>query len=333
MPIKVAINGFGRIGRSLTKIIAKSKELELVAINDLADINSLANLLKYDSIQGQFKEIEIIETNYLKILDSKVKVLNESNLDKLNFSKYGAELIFECTGEFKTQADLKKHLKDGVKKVILSSPSNEILTFVTGVNLDSYRDEELISNGSCTSNAIAPILKLIEQKLSIESGFVTTIHSYTSEQNLLDSKNSSSDIRVSRSCALNIIPKSTIVTDTVEEIIPTLKGKLSGQSFRVPTQNGSIVELSLKIKNQIDLISLKSLLKDATESELKGIIDIDKDFKVSSDFTLNSHSSTIADDLTEVINGNLIRIFSWYDNEWGYSNRLAEMAKYIYKKG
>ncbi len=327
--IKVAINGFGRIGRSIAKIIAKRDDLELVAINDVAPIEILENLLKYDSVQGSFKDVEILSDNYLKILNSKVKVLSEEVHNNLNFGEFGAEVVIEASGKFLTFEYGLNHINKGVKKVIFSAPAkDDTKTFVLGVNEHNYNGENIISNASCTTNCIAPIAKIINENFEIQKGFLTTTHSYTNDQNLLDS-NHSRDIRRCRASAINIIPTSTGATKAMGKVLPELRDKFDGVSLRVPVANVSIADLNILIKKNTSKEELNELFIKKAQNELKGIIEIDSDFRVSSDFILNPHSAIIAKDLTQVIGGNLIKIMAWYDNEWGYSNRLVEMIKYI----
>lgn len=330
--IKVAINGFGRIGRSIAKIITKDNNLELVAINDIANIEILRNLLKYDSVQGTFDDVEILENSYLKILNSKVKVLNETNHKNLNFAKYGADVVIEASGKFLLKEYGEHHIKQGVKKVIFSAPAkDETPTFVFGANADKYRGEKIISNASCTTNCIAPIAKVLNDNFIIQKGFLTTTHSYTNDQNLLDS-NHSKDIRRCRASAVNIIPTSTGATKSMARVLPELKDKFDGQSLRVPVPNVSIADLNILLEKNVTTKDLNQLFMEKSLNELKGILEIDNDFRVSSDFNLNPRSAIIASDLTQVVGGNLIKIMAWYDNEWGYSNRLVEMIKHIMRE-
>lgn len=329
--IKVAINGFGRIGRSVAKIIVKRDDLELVAINDITELELLANLLKYDSVQGSFKNVEILNDNYLKIENSKVKVLNESEHSNLNFADYGAEVVIEATGKFLTKEFGLNHIEKGIKKVIFSAPAkDDTKTLIFGVNENEYDGENIISNASCTTNCIAPIAKVLNENFGIEKGFLTTTHSYTNDQNLLDSKHSR-DIRRCRASAVNIIPTSTGATKAMARVLPELKDKFDGQSLRVPVPNVSIADLNILIKKETSIEELNRLFIEKSQNELKGIIEVDSDFRVSSDFILNPHSAIIASDLTQVVGSNLIKIMAWYDNEWGYSNRLVEMIRYISK--
>ncbi len=330
--IKVAINGFGRIGRSVAKIIAKDDNLELVAINDIAPIEILENLLKYDSVQGSFSDVEIVENNYLKILNSNVKVLNEKIHKNLNFREYGADIVIEASGKFLIKQYAKEHIKKGVKKVIFSAPAkDDTPTFVFGVNADKYNNEKIISNASCTTNCIAPIAKVLNDNFIIQKGFLTTTHSYTNDQNLLDS-NHNRDIRRCRASAVNIIPTSTGATKSMARVLPELKDKFDGQSLRVPVPNVSIADLNILLDKSVSVEELNELFFKKSLSELSGILEIDNDFRVSSDFKLNPRSAIIASDLTQVVGGNLIKIMAWYDNEWGYSNRLVEMTKHIMKE-
>ncbi len=330
--LKVAINGFGRIGRSIAKIILSRDDILLVAINDLTDIESALNLFKFDSVQGELqKEIKILEDSYFEIDNKKIKYLSIANREILNFKEFGADLVFECTGLFLNQETTIHHLNKGIKNVIISAPANDSTkTFVLGVNHHNYNGEQIISNASCTTNALAPILKIMDEHIGVEKGVMTTIHSYTNDQNLLDGKHTK-DKRRARAGAINIIPTTTGAAKAIYLVLPQFKNRLHGQSVRVPVPNVSMIDLNLVLSKNITEKEIVDIFTHEISSRFKNILDIDKDYRVSTDFMQNPHSGIIPIDLIQVINGNLVKIMIWYDNEWGYSNRLVEMALYISK--
>jgi glyceraldehyde 3-phosphate dehydrogenase len=330
MAIKVAINGFGRIGRSVARIIANRDDIELVAINDLTEPDMIKYLLDNDSVHGTFKvKTQLLEDNYILIGDMKVKILSDKNPENLDFGRYGANTVFECTGVFLTQEKAKIHLKNGVTKVILSAPAKDkTSTYVLGVNGDNYKNENIISNASCTTNCLAPIAKILDDAFGIEKGLMTTIHSYTNDQNILDVKHKK-DKRRARAAAVNIIPTTTGAAKAIGLVLPQLIGKMHGQSVRVPTPNVSMVDLNLVVKRDTTKDEVNKILREKANNELKGILAIDSEYKVSQDFCGNPNSSIVAEDLTQVIDGNMVKVMAWYDNEWGYSNRLVDMAIFI----
>ena len=327
--VKVAITGFGRIGRCAARLIADMDDVELVAVNDTTDREMTKYLLKYDSLHGTFdKDVEILEDDFMKIGDMKVKFLNDRDPKNLDFAKYGADVLLECTGVFYTQEKSQVYLDKGIKKVIFSAPAKdkETATFVMGVNEESYKGEEIISNASCTTNCLAPVVKVLDDVFGIEQGLVTTIHSYTNDQNILDVKHSK-DPRRARAAAVNMIPTTTGAAKAIGLVMPHLQGKLNGQAVRVPTPNVSMVDLNVIVKKETTKEAVNEAFKKA-QKEMPDIILVDEDKRVSSDFVGCEISSIVASDLTQVLDGKLVKVMAWYDNEWGYSKRLIDLAKY-----
>jgi glyceraldehyde 3-phosphate dehydrogenase len=334
MALKIALNGFGRIGRCVTRLIAMRSDVELVAINDMASAEMMLYLLQNDSVHGQFGiDAAILGDNHLQIAGQKVRVFSEKNPESLDFASLGADVVFECSGLFLTGALTKHHLEKGVKKVILSAPTQDsaIPTFVLGVNEHLYAGEDIISNASCTTNCLGPIARILEETFGIEKGLMTTIHAYTNGQAIIDSAHGS-DMRRSRAAALNMIPTTTGAAKAISLVLPSLEGKLHGQSVRVPTADVSMVDLNVLISRSTSKEELSNLFKSYAEGSLKGILEVDERYRVSQDFVGSPFSATVADDLIQVIDGNMVKIMAWYDNEWGYSNRLIEMALFISKK-
>ena len=332
MALKVAINGFGRIGRCAARIITKREGVELVAVNDTSSRDMTKNLLKYDSVHGKFDEtVEILEDDFVQIGSQKVKFFSDRDPNNLEFAKYGADVVLECTGALLTQEKAMPHIKNGVKKVVFSAPAkDDTPTFVMGVNSDKYSGESIVSNASCTTNALAPIVKLLNDSLSIKKGLMTTIHSYTNDQNLLDVKHKK-DLRRARAAAVNIIPTTTGAAKAIGLVLPELQGNLQGLAVRVPTPNVSMIDLSVIVDKKVSLDELKELIINASKNEYKGLIGIDNDKLVSSDFNGESISTIVPLDLLQVVEDNMIKVMSWYDNEWGYSERLVDMAMHICK--
>ncbi|MDR1461305.1 MAG: type I glyceraldehyde-3-phosphate dehydrogenase [Campylobacteraceae bacterium] len=332
MALRVAINGFGRIGRCAARILNERDNIELVAINDTASRDMTKQLLKYDSVHGSFDGIvEWLEDDYLKIGKSKVKMFSTRDPKELDFTKYSADVVLECTGAFLTQEKAQVFIDGGAKKVVFSAPAkDDTPTFVIGVNEKKYDGQKIISNASCTTNCLAPIAKIIDDEFGIQKGLMTTIHSYTNDQNILDVKHSK-DLRRARAAALNIIPTTTGAAKAIGLVLPHLKGKLHGQSVRVPTPNVSMVDLNVLVSKETSKEEVIAILKEKAFGELKGILDFDEDFRVSEDFQTSSFSGIIAGDLTQVVDKDMIKIMAWYDNEWGYANRLLDMAFYISK--
>lgn len=331
MALKIAVNGFGRIGRSVTRVIASRNDIELVAINDLAPIEMMLYLLQNDSVHGSFEAS--MEGNDLIIGGKKVAIFSEKNPEKLDFGALGVDVVFECSGLFLTGESTRHHLDKGVKKVILSAPTQDLMipTYVLGVNDHLYQDEPIISNASCTTNCLGPIAKILDETFGIEKGLMTTVHAYTNGQAIIDSAHGT-DMRRSRAAAVNMVPTTTGAAKAISLVLPTLEGKLHGQSVRVPTPDVSMVDLNVLIGRNTTKEELSALFKSYARNGLKGILEVDERYRVSQDFVGSPYSAIVADDLLQVIDGNLIKVMAWYDNEWGYSNRLVEMALYISQK-
>ena len=333
MALKIAINGFGRIGRSVTRVIAGRDDVELVAINDLAPIEMMLYLLQNDSVHGPFGgEVSMADEDHLLINGKRVAVFSEKNPENLDFASAGADVVFECSGLFLTGALTKHHLAKGVKKVILSAPTKDdaIPTYVLGVNHHLYRGESIISNASCTTNCLGPIARILDEELGIEKGLMTTVHAYTNGQAIIDGAHGT-DMRRSRAAGVNMVPTTTGAARAISLVLPTLEGKLHGQSVRVPTPDVSMVDLNVLVARKTSKEEISALFKSYAQGPLAGILEVDERYRVSQDFVGSRFSATVADDLIQVIDGDLIKIMAWYDNEWGYSNRLVEMALFISK--
>ncbi|MFY9106717.1 type I glyceraldehyde-3-phosphate dehydrogenase [Aliarcobacter cryaerophilus] len=332
MAIKVAINGFGRIGRCVARIIATRSDIELVAINDTAEASMLEYITKYDTVHGTFEGDVKVENGFLKMGKINAKLYSTRDAKELSFAKdCGAEIVLECTGAYLTKESCQVHIKNGAKKVVMSAPAkDDTKTYVMGVNESTYGGENIVSNASCTTNCLGPIAKIIDDAFGIEKGLMTTIHSYTNDQNILDVKHKS-DKRRARAGAANMIPTSTGAAKAMKLIMPQLDGKLHGQSVRVPTPNVSMVDVNFLIKKDTTKEEINALFTQKSK-ELSGIVAVDNDMLVSSDLIGNTNSTIIASDLTQVIGGNMIKVMSWYDNEWGYSARLVDLAIYVAKK-
>ncbi|TSC96334.1 MAG: glyceraldehyde 3-phosphate dehydrogenase [Parcubacteria group bacterium Athens1014_10] len=327
--IKIAINGFGRVGRQSLKAILTKKNLEITAINDLTDNKTLAHLLKYDSLYGKYEKEINFDKEYLIINGKKIKVFAESDPEKLPWKRLGIDIVLECTGRFTLKEEAEKHLKAGAKKVIISAPSksHDIPTYVLGVNEKKYNSKEkIISCGSCTTNCLAPVVKVLHQNFGIKQGFMTTIHSYTNDQKILDLPHK--DLRRARAAGLSIIPTTTGAAKTVEKTIPELKGKLDGIALRVPTPTVSIIDFQAIINNDATAEQVNKAFIKAQEKELKGILDVSDEPLVSMDYKGNDKSSIVDLALTMAKN-NLVKVVAWYDNEWAYACRLVELAEYI----
>ena len=332
MTIKVGINGFGRIGRNVFRVIAGREGIDVVAINDLADARTLSMLLKYDSVHGRFDgDIEAKE-DAIVVKGKEVKLTKEKDPARLPWKELGVDIAIESTGIFTTKSDCAKHLEAGAKKVILSAPSKDQLdaTIVMGINENELRAEhKIVSNASCTTNCLAPLVKVINDNFQIEKGLITTIHAYTNDQNVADMMHK--DLRRARAAAVNIIPTTTGAAKAIGEVIPELKGKLDGMAMRVPVVNGSVTDLVATVKKNVSIEEVNSVLKAAAENELKGILEYCEDPIVSSDIIGNEHSSILDAISTCVIGDNLVKVIGWYDNEWGYSNRMVDLAVLIAK--
>lgn len=330
---KIAINGFGRIGRCVLKIILDKKlDLEVVAINDLTDGETLVHLFKYDSAYGRFKGDVFMEGNEMVVGGQRIKVSSEKDPVLLPWKDLGVDVVLECTGVFTDKEGASKHIKAGAKRVIISAPakSDDIPSYVLGVNANEYKGEDIIDMGSCTTNCLAPLVKIIENEFGIVKGFMTTIHSYTNDQRVLDLPHK--DLRRARTAATNIIPTTTGAAKAIGKVIPSVSGKLDGISVRVPTPVVSLVDLVCEIKKETTVEEINNIFKkNSDKGDFKGILFAEEDSLVSSDFIGNTFSSIFDLEFTRV-NGNMIKLLSWYDNEWGYSSRLAEMALFISKK-
>nr|WP_033599568.1 type I glyceraldehyde-3-phosphate dehydrogenase [Helicobacter pylori] len=327
MPIKIAINGTGRIGLCAIRVASQRKDIEIVAINSTAELETLLHLIRHDSVHGHF-EAKLNANRTLNIGHSKnILVLSERDINKLDFSVANAEIIIECTGKFNSLEASSAHLKNSVKKVIISAPAQNTPTFVYGVNHTHYHNESVISNASCTTNATAPLLKILDEAFKVENALLTTIHSYTNDQNLLDTKHK--DIRRARAAGLNLIPTSTGVSKAISLVLPHLGSKVTGLAIRVPTPNVSLVDLSLNFKKSVSKASVQHALKDASKHAFKGIVSIDEERLVSSDFISSPFSAIVIDDQIMTIGEKNAKVLAWYDNEMGYSERLIDMAQYI----
>ncbi len=333
MALKVAINGFGRIGRCVARIIDKRDDVELVCINDTASREMTEQLLKFDSVHGTFDaEVKTLEDDYMQIGSSKVKMFSTRDPKELNFADYGVEAVLECTGAFLTMEKAQVFIDQGVKRVIMSAPAkDDTPTFVMGVNEHEYQGQAIVSNASCTTNCLGPVAKVIDDAFGIDKGLMTTVHAYTNGQSLIDSK--AKDPRRARAAAVNMIPTTTGAAKAIGLVLPQLKGRLHGQSVRVPTPNVSMVDLNVLVKKDTSIEEINALLEEKSRGELKGILEVDSQFRVSSDFIGCPISSIVAGDLTQVIAGNMVKVMAWYDNEWGYSARLIDMALHVSQQG
>ncbi len=333
MAVKVGINGFGRIGRNVLRAALGNPEIEFVAVNDLTSPATLAHLLKYDSILGNLKNQIAAGEDHIAIDGKKVKVFAEKDPAKLPWADVGAQIVVESTGRFTDATVAKAHLGSTVKKVIISAPAtNEDITIVLGVNQDKYDParHNVISNASCTTNCLAPVVKVLIEEFGIVSGIMTTIHSYTNDQVILDFPHK--DLRRARAAALNMIPSSTGAAKALKLVIPEVAGKLDGFAIRVPTPNVSLVDLTCISKKTTDAKAVNAALKAASEGELKGILGYEAGELVSSDFKGDRRSSIVDAPLTKVV-GQSVKVLSWYDNEWGYSNRVVDLIGFLASKG
>jgi glyceraldehyde 3-phosphate dehydrogenase (phosphorylating) len=333
MAVKVGINGFGRIGRNVFRASLGNPELEIVAVNDLTSPATLAHLLKYDSILGNLKNEIVAGDDHIAVDGKKIKVFAERDPAKLDWTGQGVEVVVESTGIFTDATKAKAHLQGTVKKVIISAPAtNEDVTVVLGVNEDKYdaAKHNIISNASCTTNCLAPVVKVLHETFGIASGIMTTIHSYTNDQVILDFPHK--DLRRARAAAINMIPSSTGAAKALKLVIPEMAGKLDGFSMRVPTPNVSVVDLTFISEKPVTVQSVNDALKAASEGALKGILGYETAELVSSDFKGDARSSIVDSPLTKVV-GQSVKVISWYDNEWGYSNRVRDLILFLAKKG
>ncbi|CAG0944115.1 glyceraldehyde 3-phosphate dehydrogenase [Candidatus Brocadiaceae bacterium] len=330
MAIKIGINGFGRIGRNVFRAIAYRGGIDVLAINDLADSKSLEILLKYDSVHGRFDGSVEAKEKSLLVNGKEVKLLMEKDPSKLPWKSLGVDIVIESTGIFTSRADCARHLDAGARKVILSAPAKDKIdaTIVVGVNTTDLKPEhKIVSNASCTTNCLAPLAKVIHDSFGIEKGMMTTIHAYTNDQRISDLIHK--DLRRARAAAVNIIPKTTGAAKAIGEVIPSLKGKLDGLAMRVPVANGSVTDLVVLVSKDVTAETVNAAMKRAAEGELKGILEYCEDPIVSSDIIGNSHSSIFDSALTYVIDKRMVKVVSWYDNEWGFSNRMVDLVELI----
>lgn len=330
--LKIAINGFGRIGRASFKAALEKKNLKVVALNDLTDTKTLAHLLKYDTVYGRYHRKVSYKDKFLVIDDKEYLVLAEKDPAKLPWKKLGVDVVIESTGRFTAKELASAHLEAGAKKVIISAPAKGegVGTFVLGVNQDKLSDEKIISNASCTTNCIAPVARIILKKFGIKKAMMTTIHSYTADQNLVDGPHK--DLRRARAAACNIVPTTTGAATATAETIPELKGIFDGLSIRVPTPVVSLSDFTFLVKKKVTVEQVNSAFKEAKKTpQFKDIIDLTEEPLVSSDFIGSPYSAIVDLSLTQVIDGDLVKVIAWYDNEWGYSMRLVEMVEVLGK--
>jgi glyceraldehyde 3-phosphate dehydrogenase len=328
MAVRVAINGFGRIGRNVLRAIAESgrKDIEVVGINDLGPVETNAHLLRFDSVHGRFPGTVTVEGDSIKVDSSKIRVSAERDPSKLPWKELGVDIALECTGIFTARDKASAHLTAGAKRVLVSAPAeNADATIVFGVNHDKLTGEhKVVSNGSCTTNCLAPVAKVLNDTVGIETGFMTTIHAYTGDQPTLDTLHK--DLYRARAAALSMIPTSTGAAKAIGLVLPELNGKLDGVAIRVPTPNVSVIDLKIVASRKTTKEEINEAMKRASEQQLKGILGYTTAPNVSIDFNHDPHSSTFHMDQTKVQNGTLVRVMSWYDNEWGFSNRMADTA-------
>lgn len=335
MKVKVGINGFGRIGRNAFKIaVDNAKGYEIVAINDPADPATLAHLLKYDSCFGKFDADVKVETDGIIVNGKKIKVTSFLDPEDIPWGEFGVEIVLEASGKFKSKNDLSKHIKAGARKVLISAPANdEDITIVLGVNEQEYDplSHHIISNASCTTNCLAPFAKIIDREFGIESGLMTTIHAYTNDQKILDLPHK--DLRRARAAGLSMIPTTTGAAKAVALVLPQLKGKLNGMAIRVPTPTVSVVDIVFSLNKETTKDEVNKVLKAAAEGEMKGVLGFSEEPLVSIDYKMDPRSSVIDGLSTMILDGRLLKIVAWYDNEWGYSCRIADIIEYIVSMG
>ena len=334
MPVRVAINGFGRIGRNFFRACLGNDEIEIVGINDLTDAYALAHLLKYDSVHGRLNADVKAEENAIVVNGKKINITAIKDPAELPWKDLEVDIVIESTGVFRDRDGAGKHLEAGAKRVIISAPGkNPDLTVVLGVNEDQYDPSKhyIISNASCTTNCLAPVAKILNDNWEIVQGYMVTVHAYTNDQRILDLPHK--DLRRARAAAVNIIPTTTGAAKAVGEVLPELKGKLDGTARRVPVADASLVDLTVVLEKSTTEEEINAKMKEASEGALKGILEYTEEPIVSQDIVGNPHSSIFDALSTKVINGNFVHVSSWYDNEWGYSNRLKDLVLYMVKKG
>lgn len=327
MSVKVAINGTGRIGLCAARIASKRDDVELVALNTTANIDTLVHLIRFDSVHGEF-DVQKVDDSTIKMAGKTVKVFSDRDPKKVAFGSVGAKVVLECTGVFRDTKKAEQHIHGGVEKVIISAPaSDETPTYVMGVNNNEYKGESVISNASCTTNCLAPIAKVLDDNFGIVNGMMTTIHSYTNDQNLLDVKHN--DLRRARAAAMSMIPTSTGAAKAIGLVLPKLKGKMNGFAIRVPTPDVSVVDLSVTLEKSVTKEAINDAMRVAQDSNFKDLILVDEHKRVSVDFVGSSYSAIFVPDFTVVVGENNAKVLAWYDNEWGYSVRLVDMAQFI----
>ncbi|MBB6680143.1 type I glyceraldehyde-3-phosphate dehydrogenase [Aequorivita sp. 609] len=327
--IKTGINGLGRIGRLVLRAASKRNDIEVVAVNDLLDIEHLAYLLKYDSVHGKFPGTITVDNNYLVINGKKIRVTAEKNPENLKWNEVGAEIIMDCTGIFKEVDSASAHIKAGAKKVVISAPSKTAPMFVMGVNHKSVKaTDTIISNASCTTNCLAPLAKIINDEYGIEEALMTTVHAVTTSQSTVDSA-SKKNYRIGRNALNNIIPTTTGAAIAVTKVIPELEGKLTGMAFRVPTTDVSVVDLTFRTKKSTNYEAIKQLFKNASENEYKGLVNYTEDEVVSQDFVSDPYICTFDANAGIALNDNFFKLVAWYDNEYGYSSKLVDLTVHI----
>jgi len=333
MAIKVGINGFGRIGRNILRAARDEHDLEFVAINDITSTDTLAHLLKYDSVLGNLPEEVLVNDNQIRIGSRSIEVLSERDPAALPWGKLGVDIVFESTGIFTKREDAAKHLEAGAKKVVITAPAKEPdLTVVLGVNHDDYdpASHNILSNASCTTNCLAPMAKVLHDTFGLRRGWMTTVHAYTNDQRLLDLPHT--DLRRARAAAVSMIPTTTGAATAVGHVLPELKGKLDGIAMRVPTPNVSVIDLVAELEKPATADGINGAFAEAEAGSLRGILQLSKKPLVSIDFRGNPHSSIVDADYTKVMEGQFIKVLSWYDNEWGYSSRCVDLAKLLMQK-
>ncbi len=330
MAVKVAINGLGRIGRCVARIIADRDDIELVAVNASGTEEMLEYNVKYDSVHGTRKDVSVAD-GYLNIGETKAKIFAQRDLSKIDFASAGVELVLECTGAFLTAEAVQPYFDNGVQKVLFSAPAkDDTATFVLGANADDYAGQSVVSNASCTTNGLAPVAKVLDDAFGIENGLMTTIHSYTSSQPILDGKHKK-DPRKGRSGATNLVPTTTGAAKAISKVLPNLTGKINGQAIRVPTADVSMVDLTVTLNKDVTVQDVQEAFKVASEGSHKGLLGVDEEYRVSMDFVGEELSAVVPLDTIQVIGDNMVKVLSWYDNEWGYSARLVDMAVHISK--
>jgi len=330
MAVNIGINGFGRIGRLVFRAALAQGKLNVVAVNDLTDARTLAYLLKHDSVHGNIKEDVSVDGDNLVVSGKKIRVLAERDPAKLPWREMDVKVVIESTGRFRDRDSISKHIQAGAKKVILTAPGKGVDKNINmGINQNEYDDSKhnLISNASCTTNSLSPVMKVITEKFGIEKAIMTTIHSYTNDQSILDFPHK--DLRRARAAALSIIPTSTGAAKAVGEVIPSIKGIFDGIAMRIPTPNVSISDLVVILKKDTTAEEINNALEDAANGEMKGILAVNREPLVSRDFNGSPYSGIVDAELTKVVGGNLAKVCVWYDNEWGYSNRIVELTEYV----